>query len=172
MTETAKKLNELRTVLSNKNNLRITQAIRLMRNEPPLAGAIALLISHYDGSDNHSIRQLIKEFMNDMKSQAFCAEVVEEIKKDHKADTLEMLASSCWQSGLDYSDYCSDFAVLFLTGNYMTALECFTVIESSAGKISKKRKDMIIKKIQEGATELMGEKAPLAVELVAILSEE
>ena len=169
MTGEKKKLKELSAVLSRGHSIKISQAIRLLRSEPPVAGVIALLISHYDNSTNYSVRQLIKEFMNDIKYQASCIEVIEEIKKDYKADTLQMLASSCWQSGLDYSDFCNEFSDLFLSGDYMTALECFTVIEASVQKIPGKKKESIIKKIKEAMPGVTGEKTALAIELISIL---
>jgi hypothetical protein len=169
MTGTGKKLKELSAVLSKDHSLKISQAIRVLRNEPPVAGVIALLISHYNSSTNYSVRQLIKEFMNDIKTQASCIEVIEEIKKDYKTDTLQMLASSCWQSGLDYSDFCNEFSDLFLAGDYMTALECFTVIEASVQKIPGKKKESIIKKIKEAMPGVTGEKRALAIELISLL---
>jgi len=169
MTGNEKKLKELGINLSNNNSLKITQAIKILRNEPPFEGVIALLISYYDSSTNNSIRQMIKEFMNDLKDHALRREVITEIKRDYKGDTLQMLASSCWQSGLDYSDFCSDFAELFLAGDYMTALECFTVIESSVHNLSRQNKNLIIKRIREGAPGLMNEKTALAIELISVL---
>lgn len=169
MTGTEKKLNELSAVLSRDHSIKISQAISLLRNEPPVAGAIALLVSHYDNSTNYSVRELIKEFMNDIRNQASCIEVIEEIKKNYKAETLQMLASSCWQSGLDYSDHCEEFAGLFLAGDYMTALECFTVIEASVQKIPGKKKEAIIKKIREAMPGVTGEKTALAIELISVL---
>jgi predicted DNA-binding protein len=169
MTSNEKKLKELGAVLEKNNSLRISQAIRVLRNEPPFPGAIALLISHYDRSTSSPVRQLISEFMNDMKDQNLCGEVVAEIKRDHKKDTLQMIASSCWQSGLDYSDYCMDFADLFLTSDYMTALECFTVIESSVHELSRENKRLLIEKIKKGATAIIDEKSALSAELISVL---
>ncbi len=169
MTGDEKKLRELGAILNNNNSLKITQAIKVLRNEPPFTGAIALLISYFDTSSNNSVRQMIREFMNDLKNQSSCIEVIAEIKRNYKDETLQMLASSCWQSGLDYSSYCSDFADLFLSGDYMTALECFTVIESSVHNMTRESKNVIINKIKTGAPNIAGEKSALASELISVL---
>ena len=66
-----------------------------------------------------------------------------------------MLVSSCWQSGLDYSEFVIDFTNLFITEDYVTALECFTVIEASGQKIgvSEKRKLIsLLKRNQEASS--------------------
>ncbi|MCK7536379.1 MAG: hypothetical protein MZV63_38065 [Marinilabiliales bacterium] len=60
-------------------------------------------------------------------------EIIAEIQKAMESTTQSaMLVSSCWQSGLDYSDYSADFAKVFLKGDYATSIECITVIEESA----------------------------------------
>ena len=51
-----------------------------------------------------------------------------------------MLVSSCWQSGLNYSEYSTDLAEVFLKGDYVTAIECLTVIEESVNELSKAEK--------------------------------
>lgn len=169
MTGQEKKLNELRSVLSRGNSLKISQTIRALRNEAPLAGAIGILISYYDGTLNNSIRQTIREFMNDMKNNAFQAEVIDEIRRHYKEDTLEMLVASCWQSGLDYSEHCADFADLFMKGSYMLALECFTVIESSAQGITSENKSAAISMLEEEIAGITDEKRSLALELISVL---
>ncbi len=145
MTSTENKRKELEHILSKENFVKISTAIKLLRNQSPFKGAIGLLVAYYDYSDNNSIKRLITDFLNDLKDQASCNEIVAEIKKDIKPDTLRMLISSCWQSGLDYAGYSSDFADLFLTADYMTAIECFTVIESSVHKMTRAKKDEIIR---------------------------
>lgn len=169
MTSTEKKLNELRTVLSNNNSLKISNAIKLLREEPPFPGAIGLLVSYYDGASGESSRLIIKQFMNDLKYMSLRSEVMAEIRKVYSPDTIEMLVSSCWQSGLDYSEFWSDFAGLFLEANYMTALECFTVIESSMPNLTPESRDSIIKMITDNSSVIAEEKKMLARELVALM---
>jgi hypothetical protein len=108
--------------------------------------------------------------MNDVKDQAISAEIINEIRKKWNPPTISMLISSCWQSGLDYSEYCIDLAKVFLEGDYVTALECLTVIEESAQGLTRKKKDAILKIIEEGPVSLLKEKAELKLELLSILS--
>src|SRR5512136_1903859 len=96
------KRKELQHILSKENFVRISEAIKLLREESPFTGAIGLLVSYYDENSNIQIKKLIRDFLNDLKDQSSCVEVVAEIKKEIKPDTLRMLISSCWQSGLNY----------------------------------------------------------------------
>jgi hypothetical protein len=169
MTSPQNKRKELEHILSKENFVKIAGAIKQLRDQSPFKGAIEVLVAYYDDSDNNSVRILIKDFLNDLKDQSQCIEVVAEIKKDIKPDTRRMLISSCWQSGLDYAGYSSDFVDVFLNADYMTAIECFTVVESSVHKMTRAKKDEIIGKIRESIPDVASEKSALALELISVL---
>ena len=103
MIKSDKKIKLLNEILNKDNNIVITEAIELLRQEKPFEGAIGLLTAYYDKTNDFSIRKTITGFMNDLKDQSVCQEVIEEIRKQWKSDTISMLVSSCWQSGLSSS---------------------------------------------------------------------
>jgi hypothetical protein len=107
--------------------------------------------------------------MNDLKDQSACEEVIIQIRKKWKSDTVSMLVSSCWQSQLNYSEYAIDLAKVFLDGDYVTAIECLTVIEDSVHEISVKGKKEIIKMLEESPVLQISEKQSLTLELISIL---
>ena len=163
------KRKELEHILSKENFVKITGSIKVLRDETPFSGAIGLLVAFYSKTDNSSVKRQITEFLNDLKDQSSCEEVIAEIKSELKPETLRMLVSSCWQSGLNYSAYSAVFADLFLTGDYLTAIECFTVIEASTENLTRQEKDSLIKQIREGSSGNIGEKKALALELISVL---
>jgi hypothetical protein len=169
MIKSEKKIKELSEILNKDNKIIITEAIDLLRQEKPFEGAVSLLTAFYDMTDDSSIRRAIADFMNDLKDQSVCEEVVAEIRKQWKSDTVSMLVSSCWQSQLDYSDYSLDLAKVFLIGDYVTALECLTVIEESVNGLSRKKKNELIKLIKENPFAPSDEKNTLTHELISIL---
>jgi hypothetical protein len=169
MISSENKRKELEHILNRHNFVKIAEAIKMLRNESPFTGAIGLLVSYYDSSEVSSIKKLINEFLNDLKDQALCQEVIAEIKKDHKTETRRMLISSCWQSGLNYSGFSVDFAGIFNSADYMTAIECFSVIESSVHNLSRKEKDGIIKIIRKGSDISYPDRRELALQLISIL---
>jgi hypothetical protein len=169
MISSENKRKELEHILNKENFVKIAESIKKLRNESPFGGAIGLLVAFYDGNDNSSVKRLIKDFFNDLKDQSSCSEVIAEIKKDIKPETRRMLVSSCWQSGLNYAGYSDYFAYLFLSEDYMTAIECFTVIESSVEKISQSEKEAIIKILREGSQAGTSEKTALVLELISVL---
>ena len=107
--------------------------------------------------------------MNDLKDQTVCQELINEIRKPWKPDTISMLVSSCWQSGLNYSHYSLDMAKVFLRSDYVTAVECLTVIEETVHEMSKSDKDEIIKLLVDSSVSEVTEKQALTLELISIL---
>jgi hypothetical protein len=169
MLKSDKKIKLLNEILNKDNNIVITEAIELLRQEKPFAGAIGLLTAYYDKTDDYSIRKTITGFINDLKDQSACQEVIEEIRKQWKPDTISMLVSSCWQSGLNYSDFSPDLAKVFLEGDYITAIECLTVIEESIQNLNKATRDKILKMLEESPVIQITEKKELMLELISIL---
>ena len=169
MIKSDKKIKLLNEILNKDNNIVITEAIELLRQEKPFKGAIGLLTAYYDKTDDFSIRKTITGFMNDLKDQSVCQEVIEEIRKQWKSDTISMLVSSCWQSGLNYSNFSLNLAKVFLEGDYITAIECLTVIEESVHNLSKETRVKILKMIEESPVTQITEKKELMLELISIL---
>jgi predicted DNA-binding protein len=170
MIRSEEKLAKLYALLNKDNNILITQAIKLLREELPFEGAIGLLTAYYDKTDDSSVRNTIEGFMNDLKDQSACVEVINEIKKQWKADTISMLVSSCWESGLNYSEFSRDLTDVFLKGDYITAIECLTVIEESVDELTRQTRDDLIKIIEDAPISPVPEKRPLALELISILN--
>ena len=171
MLQSEKKLKELSAILYKDNNILISEAIELLREEQPFKGAIGLLVSCYDKTNDNQIRKNIERFMNDLKDQSACEEVIHEVRKQWKASTTSMLVSSCWQSGLDYSEYSGDLIKAFIDSDYVTAIECLTVIEESVHELTRKKKDELIKMLEDNPTSAVNEKTALTLEMITILEK-
>jgi len=172
MLKSEKKVNGLSVILSEGNSSLISEAIGLLRDDEPFEGAISLLASYYDKSEDSLVRKTIEGFMNDIKDQSATREIMTEIGKPLKQSTISMLIASCWQSGLDYSEYSKDLVDLFLRSDYVTALECLTVIEESAHELSKAKRKEILNLIEGYPVPASNEKTGLTRELISILKQE
>jgi hypothetical protein len=164
-----KKLRELSAILLKRNKVQVSEAIKMLREEEPYEGVIGLLASFYNETEEESIQKTIEKFFNDLKDQSVRPEVIAEIRRPWKSNTISMLVASCWQSGLDYSDYLVDMAKVFLKGDFVTAIECMTVIEESVHNSSRERKDEIINILMESSLSYINDKSPLTLELITIL---
>jgi hypothetical protein len=165
-----KRLRELEVKLNDKNLNTVSSAIISLRDEEPFSGVIHLLTELFDKTDNNGLKVLIQNFMNDIKESGARSEIISEIRKSHGSETICMLVSSCWQSGLDYSSFAREFMMVFLNGDYMVSLECLTVIEESLHNISGKTKNEMIDYLEENKKDKNNEKSALVNELITILS--
>jgi hypothetical protein len=169
MINSEKKVRELALKLSNKNAPIVVSAIESLSHQDPFSGAIQLLADLYDTSDTDMIRVSIRNFMNDIKVTSAREEVIKEIKRSHDEGTVTMLVSSCWQSGLDYSPWVEDLALVFCNTGYETALECFTVIEESAHSLTDDKKKGLVSILKDNFKRETPEKSILYRELISIL---
>ncbi|NSW93710.1 MAG: hypothetical protein HPY62_03270 [Bacteroidales bacterium] len=166
MTRSEKKIRDFEEKLKSRDRRILLKAIRLLREEEPWEGAVGMLAELYDETDDLSVRKAVQDFMNDLKDKSAGREVIEEMKKKHKTQTICMLASSCWQSGLDYSGYLNDFAGIFVSSDLEVAIECYTVIKESAGRVSVKARNEVSDILIDAAPSLSEEKAALANDLI------
>ena len=161
-----RKIRDFEERLKSRDSRTLLKAIKLLREEEPWEGAVSLLVAIYDETDDPGVQKAVQDFLNDLKYKSACKEVIAEMKKKHKPQTTGMLASSCWQSGLDYSAYLNDFAGIFVSSDLTVAIECYTVIKESADRVSHRVKNEISDILIDAAPSLSEEKAALANDLI------
>ncbi len=113
-------------------------------------------------------RELIR-FLADIKQKGVIPIVVAGLKEPGLKPARAGLLSAIWQSGLDYSKYMHVFIQLFLDGDYLVALESFTVIEQSIEHLSEQEREEERKNLLDGLDSVSEDKKPLARELVNLL---
>jgi hypothetical protein len=170
MISSEKKVKELEVKLNDKNLATVVAAIDSLRNTAPFSGAIHLLADIYDSTEISMIRDHIRSVLNDLKEISLRTEVIAEIKQSHSGETLAMLVSSCWQSGLDYSEWASDLVRIFCISDFLIALECFTVLEESSHSLPPEKKKELIAVLKEKDNNIIPEKSALRRELISIMS--
>jgi hypothetical protein len=171
MLRSDKKLAELNRILNGGRHYEIEEKIGLLRGSEPYEGAIRLLALFYDNTEDESIKLIISDFFNDMKESSCRAEVIDSISAVTKPASKAMLACSCWQSGLDYADHALALADIFMKGDYLTSLECFTVLDTCSGMITETDRVSIITGLEKAAGTYDKAKQQLTRELIAVLKE-
>jgi hypothetical protein len=70
-------------------------------------------------------------FLSNIRSKKAPEFMVGFLSDPSLAGIRTILTRACWESQLDYSSYLMIFARLFITGDYLLALEAFSVIENT-----------------------------------------
>jgi hypothetical protein len=169
MDKSGKKIRDLASLLNTDDPIVVAQVVDNLRDEEPFKGVVKLMASVYNSTDSAGIKKSVKEFMIDLKDGSVIPEVIDAIKENWKSETLVMLVSSCWQSGLDYSSYGPDFTDLFIISDYPVALECFTVIEESLPDISRGDREKMVLTLESNRITRDEVKDKLTGELISLL---
>jgi len=169
MIKSDKKLAELSKTLLNGKYNEINARISILRAEEPFKGAIRLLARFYDETGKDELKLIISAFFNDLKERSGQAEVIEALGSVVNPASKAMLASSCWQSGLDYSGYAVELADTFIAGDYLTSLECFTVLDNCSASLNDRDRAEIIFRLQNEKVKFDPPKQKLAMELITVM---
>ena len=171
MLKSEKKLAELNKMLINGKYNEINDRISMLRAEEPFEGAISLLAHFYDETNDEGLKDIISGFFNDLKERSGRAEVIDSISLVKNPASKAMLVSSCWQSGLDYSEHAAALAEIFMVSDYMTSLECFSVLDTCSQMIKTADKSGIISRLEPEISKYEAAKQQLARELIAVLKK-
>ena len=127
------------------------------------------LLKLMNNSGKEVIEKELVRFLADIKNPSVKKFLIKGLEDPELSSARGNIVSVCWQSGVDYSQELDLFISLFLNGDYMTALECFTIIEESV--INMKREDIarVHEQVIIGLEQVSDEKKPLAEELVRLL---
>jgi len=90
---------------------------------------IPLIVELLEKHNKDAIEKVVLEIMGQLKDNECRPFVIESIKRLKTDEIRKKLIMTCWQSGLNYSDYIIDFAREFIDGNFEVSIESFTVIE-------------------------------------------
>jgi len=166
MTESKKK--SVRELLFSKDQKTVTKTINKLR-ETGKDTDLNTLVELYGKSEAEEIKQLIYKFLCDLKSQASAAVVVGLIQTTTDKQTLKMLASTCWQSRLNYIDNFELFIDLIIHEPFEISFEAFTLLENFEEKTTEIRKTELTVYVKSNIKDCKEDNLPLAVDLVQII---
>lgn len=154
--------------LQSKDTLTALNALSNLRKQgnPKDIGDI---IDTLHSNKNPELRESISAFLCDLKDQKSVTHIAAALQNKKYKEEYGIIASSCWQSGLDYSAFPDIFTELVINESYIVAIEAFTVIESMTGNLSNEDIDKNTKKIKKAIDVTNKEKSYLYIELVKIL---
>jgi hypothetical protein len=129
------KRDKLITGLQSDNEILILNAIRQLYTD----GTVELLpnlFKLYFLTKSEIIRKEILELLNNLKDKNACPYLVDAVIKYRGQEYYHQIVSSCWQSGLDYSQYLKVFIDLVIEQDLFTAVEAFSVVEGNIPELN------------------------------------
>ena len=121
--------------LWSSDDLLVLKTLHILRKDGNLT-YMPDLFNLLSRTDSELIEKELIRFIADIKEKGVVPVVVAGLNDPELKNARAGMLSAVWQSGLDYSGYTDLFIQLFLEGDYMVALESFTVIEQSLEHLS------------------------------------
>jgi nicotinate-nucleotide pyrophosphorylase len=95
--------------------------------------------------------------------------IVEAIQNQKYAPELKELVASCWENGLDYSNYLTLFVDLLIDSDFLVAFEAYTVIVNMTAKIDQAKIDVEIDRLEEAMKTASDQKKALMLDVIDFL---
>mgnify|MGYP006292227549 CR=1 FL=1 len=161
------KIRELKERLTRKDTSVLLQTLKEVKMEGNYS-LIPYLISVLKGTNNKEIQNRIIDILNNLNIQYSVPYLVESIKNTEQNDLLNILISSCWKNGLDFSDHLEVFVDKFIQYDFDVALEAFTVIENATKHTEVTECKRMIDYLNQNLEKVRNEKKVLLEELIQI----
>ena len=124
----------IKDIQSDKENI-ILNAINQLYTDGRVE-LLPYLIKLYFVSKSENVRREILELLNNLKDKHACPYLIDAVIKYRGQESYHNIVSSCWQSGLDYSEYLKVFIDLVIEQDLFSAVEAFSVIEGNISELS------------------------------------
>lgn len=160
---------EFARVMVEGKDTAITAAVSALRYDEPLPGAILLMQERLDSAPGALSTPEITSFLNDLRASELMHEVIEAVDRSRLESTREILLSSCWQSGLDYTQWLGRFVHYAISFGYMSALECYSVIEQWIEGAGESDRELWRSELQSAASTEEGDRSRLLHSIVSLI---
>jgi hypothetical protein len=154
--------------LRSGNRTAILGSLKELRTE----GEVAVLPEIFDLLLDQEDEQILTDaanILNDLKDPRAAEVLARAINKKAYEEIRSVLVGACWQNGLSYGEYLEEFVEAAIDGDYMTAIEAFTVIEGAIGDVEQARREKAMEKIRRSMAGMDHQKKILLAELVRVI---
>lgn len=129
------KIEALLTDLSTSNVSKVKTALEGLKiiGEP---NVLCRVIKQLDPSKPSEKNSLILEFLSCLKDSKARGTMMEIVQDSEYISYQQLVLSTIWNSPLDYTDYLEVFVEIAIQSDFMTTLECLTIIENLEGPFS------------------------------------
>jgi hypothetical protein len=159
---------EIENKLGSGYKLEILKTLKTIRSSGK-ARILPLVFLLLEKQPEKEITDEIFLILNELKDKNCVPYVIEAIQSTRFEKYITRLLTTCWQSGLDYSDHLLVFAEQFIKGDYKTAIEAFSVIEEWIFESNPATISDCKKYLKDTINQVSNDKKPLYIELVKVV---
>lgn len=154
--------------LQSSDSLKVIEILEELRVSGRVSD-IPLLLEMLHVSQNPEIKSKITDLFANLKESDAIPLIMEAIQNQHFAPELKELLASCWENGLDYSEYLSLFVDVLIDGEFAVAFEAYTVIMNMTSKIDQQKIDIEIDRLEVALNNQQEQKRQLFLDVIDFL---
>jgi len=168
-----KKINQLFQDLYSENAAKVTAALDALQVYGNQSIIKPLFEFIQKSSNEHSKKEVI-EFLSNLKDTPSKAEVMNNLHDKDFKSIQNIILSTIWNSPLDYSEFLNEFVLLSVENDYLTSLECLTIIENLEGPFEEQailESQLHLKDYLDGKYEKSPEKDNMISEIANLIKD-
>lgn len=154
--------------LQSADSLKVIETLEDLRVSGKVTD-VPFLIEMLHLSQNPEIKSKITDLFANLKESDAIPLIVEAIQNQKYAPELKELVASCWENGLDYSNYLTLFVDLLIDSEFLIAFEAYTVIVNMTAKIDQAKIDVEIDRLEQAMKTTSDEKKALILDVIDFL---
>lgn len=154
--------------LQSADSLKVIETLEDLRVSGKVTD-IPFLIEVLHLSQNPEIKSKITDLFANLKESDAIPLIVEAIQNQKYAPELKELVASCWENGLDYSNYLTLFVDLLIDSELLIAFEAYTVIVNMTAKIDQAKIDVEIDRLEQAMKTTTDQKKALMLDVIDFL---
>ena len=133
--KTKQKQNQLLLDLKSESEVKSTTAILELASIGDLS-VIPDLIEVLKQKAGTNIQKQTSKLLSDIQMSGAAEVFIQQIRKEESQEALKLILPILWESKLDFSEFLADFVEVSVSGDYLIALDCLTIIENMPGPFS------------------------------------
>jgi len=154
--------------LQSSDSLKVIETLEELRVSGKVSD-IPLLLEMLQVSKNPEIKAKITDLFANLKESDAIPLIVDAIRNLRFAPELKDLLATCWENGLDYSQYLSLFVDILIDSDFLVAFEAYTVIMNMTSTIDQAKIDVEIDRLEEVVKNEQEQKRQLCLDVIDFL---
>ena len=163
-----KKLKQQIQSLRSSNRTAILTTLDELRSEGDVS-VLPELFSLMLVQEDQEVLDKIASLLNDLKDNDAADILTEAISNPEYEKIRTSLVAACWQNGLSYGKHINTFVDVVVSGDYIAAIEAFTVIEEAVGELEPEERQALVRSLKTKLKQVDEQKKALFVELVKVI---
>lgn len=132
---TIKQINEY---LASSDDKQIKKALAGLKTDGNASVIVPLADLLLKEKDAPKFQKEILEIFSSLKDTSTVETMIEVIRTEKYLPVRQLLLSTIWNTGLDYTQYVPDFVLIACEGDFMEALDCLTILENVPSEIEER----------------------------------